>query len=188
MAWVRPKHPKRKEPVDPTESLRPILEYFSCSRPNAPNSNSRELVRIPKKPLLLHDTYESRPQKHHYEESEHHQRPDHHHQRPASQPSAEHHPGGDHHTVDDDRADYYERSSQRSSQRTSQRRSQRTTSHYTREISPPPPPPPLSSYRSTARPGAHLRLMPSRHHIAADTYTSRRPTSRWASATTPLDM
>lgn len=182
MAWVRPKHPKRKEPVDPTESLRPVLEYFSCSRPSASNSNNKELSRIPKKLLLLHDSYEPTPQKHHYEESEHRQRPDHHHQRPAPPPSAEHHPRvehhqrADHHAIDDDRADYYER------------RSQRTASHYTREISPPPPP--LSSYRPNARPGAHLRLTPSRHHIAADTYTytPRRPASRWSSATTPLEI
>lgn len=195
MAWVRPKHPKRKVEVDPTEALRPVLEYFSCSRPNASNSNNKELVRIPKKPLLLHDSFEPRPQKNHYEEFEQHQEPDHHHQIPEYHPRSEHHPRSahhprpehhqrvehhprtNHHAEDYDRGGYHERASQRS------------TSHYTREYSPPPPrQPPLQSYRSNARPGAHLRLMPSRTHITTDTYTSRRPASRWTSATTPLEM
>ena len=197
MAWVRPKHPKRKVEVDPTEALRPVLEYFSCSRPNASNSNNKELIRFAKKPLLLRDSHEARPQKHHYEElehlqglehharSEHHPRSDHHpssvhHPRPEQHQQAEHHPRADHHVEDFDRGGYQERASQRS------------TSHYTREYSPPPPPPPrqvpLPSYRSNGRPGAHLRLMPSRAHIATDTYTPRRLASRWASATTPLEI
>lgn len=178
MAWVRPKHPKRKVELDPTESLRPVLEYFSCSRPSASNSTNKELLRTPKKPLLLHDSYEPRPQRDPYEEPEHHPRPDHRHQRAEHHPRAEHRQRADHHTLDYDRADYHERSNQRS------------TSHYTRETSPlpPPPPPPLTSYNLKVRPGAHLRPMPSRRHVAADTYTSRRPASRWASATTPLEM
>lgn len=188
MAWVRPKHPKRKEKdIDPTEAIRPILEYFSCSRPSSSNASNKELVVFQKKPLLLHDTNDRRPQKRHYEEPEHHQRPDHHHQRLGyHQERAEHHQitehhrrlrnhqEADHHTADDDRADYLERASQR------------MASHYTGEVSPPPLS--LPSYRSNARPGAHLRLMPSRQHIAADTYNPRRPASRWTSATTPLEM
>lgn len=181
MAWVRPKHPKRKEKdIDPTEALRPILEYFSCSRPSASNANNKELVIFQKKPLLLHDANERRPQKRHYEELEHHQRPRYHHDGAEHHQITEHHrrlghhQEADHHAVDDDRADYFERASQR------------MASRYTREISPPPPP--LPSYRSNARPGAHLRLMPSRHHVAAETYIPRRPASRWSSATTPLEM
>ena len=185
MAWVRPKHPKRKAPVDPTESLRPVLEYFSC-RPTPPSTNSKELARIPKKQLLLHDSYRPRPQRHQEEVPEHYHRPDRH---PPSAPSEyhpraehherihhhHHHERADHHTFNQSSASYHDRASQRS------------TSHYTREPSPPPPPP-LPSYRSNARPGAHLRLMPSRHRPAADTYIPRRPASSWASATTPLDM
>lgn len=188
MAWVRPKHPKRKQvDVDPTEALRPVLEYFSCSRPSASNSNNKQLMRVPKKPLVLDDSYERRLQKRHYEEPEHHQRPEHHHQRPDHHHQRaehhqrtehhrrlNHHQEADHYAVDDDRADYDGRASQR------------TTSRYTRDVSPPPPL--LPSYRSNARPGAHLRLMPSRHHVVADAYTSRRPASRWSSATTPLEM
>ena len=182
MAWVRPKHPKPKVEVDPTDSLRPLLEYLSC-KPSAPNPNNKQLVRIPKKQLQLHDSYEARPSEHHHEEElEHRQHPHHHHQRPEHHPRSEqhhrmeHHPRADQHAVDYDRASYHERASQRSA------------SHYTREPSPPPPPPPPSSYRSNARPGAHLRLMPSRHNLAADTYIPRRPASRWASATTPLEI
>ncbi|CAF9941683.1 hypothetical protein IMSHALPRED_002845 [Imshaugia aleurites] len=176
MAWVRPKHPKRKVEVDPTESLRPVLEFFSCTRPSASNSNNRQLARIPKKPLLLLDSYEPRPLKHNSEELDHHRGQDDHHQKEDHHPPPEHHQRPDHHSVDYDRASYHERPSQRS------------TSHYTRETSPPPPPPPLPSYKFKARPGAHLRLMPSRHHLAAENYSSRMSTSRWASATTPLEI
>lgn len=197
MAWVRPKHPKPKPDVDPTETLRPVLEYFSCSSRtnNAPSNpiSKAALSRMPpppKKSLLLlpQDAFEPpRPRKRqHDEETERSRSPDQHrrreeqHHRAESHHRAEHHhPRADHDTVedDDDGVDYYERASQRS------------TSNYTREVSPPPPrSPPLSSYRSSARPGAHLRLRPSRHHIAADIYASRRPVSRWASATTPLEM
>ena len=182
MAWVRPKHPKRKVEVDPTDALRPVLEYFSCSRPTGSNSNNKEVSRTPKKPLLLLDSYDSRPPKRQYEELEYHQTPDHYHQRSQYHPQSEHRPNTEHylraepHTVDYDRLD------------SRGGRSQRSTSRYTRDISPPPPPPPLTSYNLKARPGAHLRLMPSRHRTAADTYSSRRPPSSWASATTPLDM
>ena len=187
MAWVRPKHPKRVE-VDATEALRPLLEYFSC-RPGAnTNNNNKELIKLPKKKqLLLHDSWHPRPQTHHEEEIEQHQTPVHHHQSVDHHSRAEHHQGidhhrrvdhhqrVDHHALDDGRASYHERASQRS------------TSHYTREPSPPPPLP-LPSYRSNARPGAHLRLTPSRHRVASDTYIPRRPASRWASAATPLEM
>ena len=185
MAWVRPKHPPKRVEVDPAESLRPLLEYFSC-RPSASNTNNKQLIRMPKPQLLLHDSYSPRPQKkHHDKESEHHQRPDHHHRGTDHQSTdhrsrAEHHQRiddyqeADHHTSDHSRASYHERASQRS------------ISHYARE--PSPPPPPLPSYRPNARPGAHLRLMPSRQRVAADTYIPRRPASRWASATTPLQM
>ena len=180
MAWVRPKHPPKRVEVDPTESLRPLLEYFSC-RPSASNTNNKQLVKIPKPQLLLHDSYNPRPRKHHDKGSEyHHQRPDHDYQSTDHRSRAEHHQRiddhqeADHPTSEHSRASYHERTSQRS------------TSHYTRE--PSPPPPPLPSYRSNARPGAHLRLTPSRHRVAADTYIPRRPASSWASATTPLQM
>ena len=187
MAWVRPKH-KPKVEVDPTEALRPVLEYFSCSRPSAPTSNNKVLARIPKKPLLLLESYEPRPQKRQHEEPEHHERPDQHlhqqraehHSRAARQPRAEHHHRAeprltaDQHSFDYDRTDYHERASQR------------TTSRYTREISPPPPT--LPSYRSSARSGSYLRPGPSRRHLASDVSTSRRPASRWASATTALEL
>ncbi|CAF9942851.1 MAG: hypothetical protein ALECFALPRED_010154 [Alectoria fallacina] len=206
MAWVRPKHPKPKVEVDPTETLRPVLEYFSCSsRTSVPSASiSKALSRMPpKKPLLLPQDggFEPRPRKRQHEGTErsrspdqqHLQREEPHRRAESRHQSAEHHDHHDHHhpradrdTVDndddddddDDGADHYERASLR------------TASHWTRETSPPPPrrPPPLSSYRSSARPGAHLRLRPSRHHMAADIYASRRPASRWASATTPLEM
>lgn len=85
MAWVRPKHPKTKVEVDPTESLLPVLEYFSY-RPSVPNPNGKELKRIPRKPLLRYDSYRPKPQKRHYKEPELHEKPDSRHQR------AEHHP------------------------------------------------------------------------------------------------
>ena len=200
MAWVRPKHPKRKVEVDPVDALRPVLEYFSCTRPTGSNSNNKQVLRIPKKPLLLLDSSDSRPSKRQHEELEYHHTPENHRQRSQYHPQSEHrqssqyHPQSEHrpqterHLRAEPHTVYYDRLDSRGE------RSQRSTSHYTRDtrytrdISPPPPPPPLTSYNLKARPGAHLRLTPSRHRTAADTYSSRRPASSWASATTPLDM
>ena len=188
MAWVRPKHPKRKVEVDPVDALRPVLEYFSCTRPTGSSPNNKQVSRIPKKPLLLLDSYDSRPPKQQDEELEYHQTPDHHRQRSQYHPQSEHRPQTERHLRAEPHTVVYDRLDSRGE------RSQRSTSHYTRDtrytrdISPPPPPPPLTSYNLKARPGAHLRLMPSRHRTAADTYSSRRPASSWASATTPLDM
>ena len=191
MAWVRPKYPKRKVEVDPADALRPMLEYFSCTRPTGSNSNNKQVSRTPKKPLLLLDSYDSRPPKRQYEELEYHQTPnppDQHHQRSQYYPQSEHRPQTERHLRAEPHTVIYDRLDSRGE------RSQRSVSHYTRDtrytrdISPPPPPPPLTSYNLRARPGAHLRLTPSRHRTAADTYSSRRPASTWESATTPLDM
>ena len=188
MAWVRPKYPKRKVEVDPADALRPVLEYFSCTRPSGSNSHNKEVSKTPKKPLLLLDSYASRPPTRQYEEVEYHQPPDHHHQRSQYHLQSEHRPNTEHHLRAEPHTVVYDRLDSRGD------RSQRSVSHYTRDtrytrdISPPPPPPPLTSYNLKARPGAHLRLTPSRHRTAADTYSSRRSVSSWASATTPLEM
>ena len=193
MAWVRPKYPKRKVEVDPTEALRPVLEYFSCTRPTGSNSNNKQVPRIPKKPLLLLDSYDARPPKRQYEERqiedlEYHQTPDHHHQKSQYHPQSEHRPHTERHLRAEPHTVVYDRLDSHGE------RSQRSVSHYTsgtcytRDISPLPPPTPLTSYNLKARPGAHHRPTPSRHRNAADTYSSRRPASSWASATTPLDL
>ena len=188
MAWVRPKHPKRKVEVDPADALRPVLEYFSCTRPIGSNSNNKQASKIPKKPLLLLDYYEPRPPKRQHEESEYQLTPDRHHQRSQYHPQSEHRPPTERHFRAEPHTVIYDRLDSRGE------RSQRSTSHYTRDtrytrdISPPPAPPPLTSYNLKARPGARLRPVSSRHRNAADTYASRRPASSWASATTPLDM
>ena len=188
MAWVRPLHPKRKVEVDPADALRPVLEYFSCTRPTGSNSNNKQASKPPKKPLLLLESYDPRPPKRQHEEPEYHQTPDHHHQRSQYHPQSEHRPQTERHLRAEPHTVVYDRLDSRGE------RSQRSVSHYTsgtcytRDISPPPPPLPLTSYNLKARPGARPRPTPSRHRTAADTYSSRRPASSWASATTPLDM
>lgn len=78
MAWVRPKHPKRKEPVDPTDSLVPILQFFS-GRPQRSTPKTVFRPRLLESPPPPPDLHKERSSRDHYEAPEHHtQREDYH--------------------------------------------------------------------------------------------------------------
>ena len=179
MAWVRPKHPK-KEPVnvDPTEALVPLLQFFSGRRCSSPPK------RKPKKasPVFQDPILRDLQQAQHFQP-----------ERPAKRPTnrmANPHSHRDHprqESVYDDLEEHHERMRPQ------------TVVYYEREPSPPPPPPrpvmrpnprdELSAMlrsRALARDRQRLRQATSVYHDREEPF--RKVSSRWASATTPLDM
>lgn len=79
-AWVRDKHPKPKEPVDPAKLLLPALLYISgTSRPKVQNHNSASRKKKSQHPQLIEVIKEIPPPPSHHEvEYEYIQPPIHH--------------------------------------------------------------------------------------------------------------
>ncbi len=158
MAWVRPKHPKRKPKqieIDPTETLRGALSYLSCT-PNRSVSSPIHGSRFLKEQI---NTYEP-PEK----PSEHHRRDDDADQRMT-----------DHDEEDYDRVEQHVPSRHRGNyERTEQRR----RDEYRRDYSPEPikPRPRFLS--------SDVQSRPYRQQMSRD--TRRTMSSVWSSAATPL--
>ena len=164
MAWVRPKHPKRKEPVDPAQSLVPLLSFFSGRRstsPTKPKSKppaqpqhliSREIVsRDP----ILRDLLQA--------QAAHEERPttSHSHKTPHSQPSRRH---AHHRELDHEEEIYCERVIQR------------PRIQYERSPSPLPLPPPKRRVRPEPRVASYERPKP--RPMVRERHVSRyRPSS-----------
>lgn len=181
MAWTRPKHPKRKEPVDPVESMTPLLSFFSGRRyASQPNPKPRQTSSpVPRDPILR-DLQQAQAMQHEEKPATSHSHTASNHP-PTSQ--QQHYAEPEY-----DQEDHFERSTRR------------TVSQYVREPSPPPPPPRLPVVRPKPRVASYERRKPEpviadRHiprHMPALHYVnavpSRATSSRWASATTPLNL
>ena len=158
MAWVRPKHPKRKPKqieIDPTETLRGALTYFSCT-PNRSVSSPIQTSRFLKEQIHVYEP-SKKPSKHHrmdedtdqhmtYHEEEDYDRVEQH---------ATNYPRGDH-----------------------VRTEQRKRDDYERDFSPEPIMP-RPRYTSS-----DLQSRPYRQQMSRD--TRRTMSSKWSSAATPL--
>lgn len=159
MAWVREKHPKRKE-VDSTENLRGALEFFSC-RPHPSKANKIDRSKILKHQPAMHNIIVERPLQgplHNEEKARRsgRQNPDH--------PAIE--------DIVSEEEEYEERMQRRPP-------TQRIVNQRTQQVS-------RAQSTPKARPGAKLRPLPTHHHPVAE--SSSRSTSRWSNATTPLRM
>jgi len=97
MAWVRERNPKRKETVDPNESFRNALEYFSCQP--APKAKAIDRTKISEHHPKFSNVMVERPLKKHQEEEEEEERAN--------------HRTVDHHTIDQQEEEYEERVHQR---------------------------------------------------------------------------
>ena len=199
MAWVRPKNkPKPRDPAQEADALRPILQFFSAG--HTPKHVSRP--RAPQQKLL---TY--------YEEYDHESPPRRQHEieeydeleevnphafsfsrdrlvpivpKPAGRPKNSH--GRSNHQPQTVERPAVHRTRDISPPSIHQPQIvERATTYRTRDVSPslsPPSPPPPLSFK--ARVAAKSRASSARHHGAGD--SSRTVSSRWTSATTPLDL
>ena len=190
MAWVRPKHkPKQKNPAQEVESLRPLLQFFSAGHtPRQSPSRPRQLAIMPPPPQPQQDNYyEVVPPAHH-----------HHHREFTDEFPEE--PIINNHAFSFSRdklvpiaPKQQPRSSRPKSSKApprvvaaqppQQQIIERPVIQYIREPSPPPP----SSRPRTRPPASHYRSPPPRRRGAADA-AARSVSSRWASATTPLEL
>ncbi|KAL8747992.1 MAG: hypothetical protein Q9190_000204 [Brigantiaea leucoxantha] len=183
MAWVRPRHPKKKEPVDPTESLVPILSFFSGQRHISQPSPPKIIQKPLQDPILQNlrqaqiannkNTVESRSRKTAS-------------RKPRTEPRQ-----------DEESDEGWDDCDEESAQRTVSR-------HHAKILSSPPPPPqpapPAARPRPRPRPVVYEHPVPM--PVARDRYVpyavpvplfpkveaSRALSSRWASATTPLNL
>ena len=192
MAWVRPRHPK-KEPVDPVEAYLPMLSFFGGRRPPArPKSKpkAKQRVALSRDPILRSL---QQAQALHVEEPT----ISYSHKAPTRQSHEEHLVHEDDHELnlenESEPEEYHARMTQRS------------VRQLMREPSPPPPPPPPPPAQSRiirTKPRAPsydrpvpqpivkdrpspTRVPPSRRNREEST---RVISSRWVSATTPLDL
>lgn len=176
MAWVRPKNPKpkQKDPMEVAESMRPILQFFSAG--HTPKQGSRP--RLPQQQLQVYDDY--------HEE-----------RRPRRQPEIEEYLPeyrADEHAFSFSRDRLIPIAPKPSSRKTPSHNRpiqqaqtvERPMTHRTRSISTPSPPPSVPPLSFKARVEAKHRAPSVCHHVTAD--PPRAVSSRWMSATTPLEL
>ncbi|KAL6719989.1 hypothetical protein ACLMJK_001910 [Lecanora helva] len=190
MAWVRPKNtkPKHRDPAEAADSLRPILRYFSAG--HTPKGSLRP--RMSQQQLQICDNEYD-------EENSSDERPDAHafsFSRDKLIPIAPKKPSG-RPKNNQSHNQPVPRQLQAEEPVVKRTRSISPISnnqpqvigvppiHRPRNISPSPPPPPqILSFK--ARVDAKKRAAPVRHHVTTD--PSGAVSSRWRSATTPLDL
>ena len=168
MAWARPKHPKRKETVDPAQSLVPLLSFFSGRRSTSPTKPKSKLPARPQNLIsrevvsgdpILRDLLQA--------QAAHEERPttSHSHKTPQSQPSRRH---AHHRELDHEEEICYETMMQR------------PRIEYERSPSPPPlppkrrvrPEPRVASYeRPKPRPMVRERHVPRYRPSSSDSET-----------------
>ena len=174
MAWVRPKpKPRKQDPAEAAESLRPLLQFFSAGHTPKPAPRSSRLLLMPPPPAQRQSPYDCAhaPARHETQIVE-------------VLPEEE---VNDHaFSFSRDRLVPLAPKKLTAPKRGQERRSHqplapyRPSTRHERETSPPPPP------KQELRPVARHARPPSRHYATAE--TSRVSSSRWESATTPLRL
>ena len=191
MAWVRPKHPK-KEPVDPVETFLPMLSFFGGRRPPTRpklNKNPKPTVLLSRDPILRSIQQAQEAQALHAEEPT----TSHSHKTSTRKSHEQYLFHEDDHEasldVESELEEHYERMTQR------------PLRSLKREPSPPPSPPvqprviqpkPRALSYERPVPKAVVKDRPPPRGVPLSRRsrdeTSRVISSRWVSATTPLEL
>ena len=175
MAWVRPKHPKpkRKDPVEEADALRPLLQFFSAGHTPRQASRSR----------LLHNIAPPPPHEHFHEEAP--EGEDHGVTEYSPQETVNNHAF----SFSRDRLVPIAPKQSKARKPAPVERARQPQQHivqqpivqYPRDVSPPPPARPKPRAPTKSRPPPQPR-----QHFTAD--APRSVSSRWISATTPLQL